>query len=323
MKIFEEAGRTPVVQAPDAPAGPGWVAEHRAALHELVDDLGAFVIRGTGVSTVDHAVSVSRALAAPLLPEKEGFARRRTCADGVYSSSEWPANQPMCMHQELSYALRCPGLLVVTCLRAPESGGGTGVADAGAVFEALPADLVDRFEREGWQLVRNYGGAIGMPWQEAFGTEDRSEVERYCRDNAIDFEWDGDSGLRTTQRRRAVIAHPRSARRLWFNQIAFLSEWTMQPEVREYLVAELGPDGLPFTSRYGSGEPIEPDVVDLINEVYEKHTRCTPWQDGDVLVVDNLACAHSREPYRGDREVLVAMGSPQQLPAHSPTTASA
>jgi hypothetical protein len=51
-------------------------------------------------------------------------------------------------------------------------------------------------------------------------------------------------------------------------------------------------------------------VVDVINEVYQRHTAATPWRRGDLLLVDNLRTAHSRQPYEGDREIVVAMGNP-------------
>ena len=88
---------------------------------------------------------VFRALASGLMTEREAFAARQAFSDGVYSSSRWPPNQPMCMHHELSYALEFPGLMLFACLTAPPSGGATGVADAAAVLAALPAGLVARF----------------------------------------------------------------------------------------------------------------------------------------------------------------------------------
>jgi alpha-ketoglutarate-dependent taurine dioxygenase len=209
--------------------------------------------------------------------------------------------------------------MLFACLGAATSGGATGVADSPTVLEALPRELVDRFEREGWLLVRNYNDDIGASYAEAFGTEDRGAVESYCRANAIEFEWQPDGGLRTRQRRSAVVHHPVTGQRCWFNQIAFLSEWTIDPEVREFLVDMYGADGLPFTTRFGNGEPMTPDVVDLLNEVNEAHTMREPWQAGDLMLVDNIRTAHSREPYEGPREVLVGMADAVRLVDCSPT----
>jgi alpha-ketoglutarate-dependent taurine dioxygenase len=254
------------------------------------------------------------------MTEREAFASRRIYPGGVYSSSKWPPNQPMCMHHELSYALEFPGLMLFACLSAPTSGGATGVADSPAVLGALPTELTERFEREGWLLTRNYTEDIGASVAEAFGTDDRDAVERYCRANAIEFEWQPDGGLRTRQRRSAVVGHPVTGQRCWFNQIAFLNERTLDPEVREFLLDVYGADALPFNTRFGGGDPVGEDVVQLINEVYDAHTAREPWQAGDLMLVDNIRTAHSREPFEGPREVLVAMADPVRLADCAPAT---
>jgi alpha-ketoglutarate-dependent taurine dioxygenase len=287
----------------------------RDELRAAVAEQGWVRVRGLGLSDAAEAEAIFRALANELMAEREAFAARRTYAEGVYSSAPWPQNQPMCMHHELSYALEFPGLMLFACLDAPDEGGATGVADSQAVLAALPDELVERFEREGWMLTRSYGDEIGASVEDAFGTGDREAVESYCRANAIEFEWQPDGGLRTRQRRSAVVSHPVTGRRCWFNQIAFLSEWTMAPEVREFLVEMYGADGLPFTTRYGGGDPIGADVVELLNEVYEAHTVREPWEAGDLLLVDNVRCAHSREAFEGTRDVVVGMAEPVRLEA--------
>jgi alpha-ketoglutarate-dependent taurine dioxygenase len=253
------------------------------------------------------------------MTEKEAFASRRTYSDGVYSSSKWPPNQPMCMHHELSYTLEFPGLMLFACLSAPTDGGATAVADSPTVLAALPTELIERFEREGWLLTRSYNDEIGASFAEAFGTQDRGAVESYCRANAIEFGWQPDGALRTRQRRSAVVRHPVTGQRCWFNQIAFLNEWTLDPEVREFLVDAYGADGLPFNTRFGNGDPIGEDVVQLLNSLYEANTAREPWQAGDLMLVDNVRTAHSRDPFTGPREVLVAMADAVRLADCSPT----
>jgi len=223
------------------------------------------------------------------------------------------------MHHELSYTLEFPGLMLFACLSAPTDGGATAVADSPAVLHALPTELITQFEREGWLLTRNYNDDIGASVAEAFGTDDRAAVESYCRANTIELEWQPDAGLRTRQRRSAVVHHPVTGQRCWFNQIAFLNEATIDPEVREYLVDVYGADALPFNTRFGNGDPIGEDVVRLLNEVYEANTAREPWQAGDLMLVDNVRTAHSREPFEGPREVLVAMADAVRLADCSPT----
>ena len=310
VDVQPRAGAPAILRAPAVAEAPGWVGAHRDALRAAVAQHGAVLVRGLGLGDPAAVGAVFRQLATRLMSEKEAFAPRRTYADGVYSSTAWPQNQPMCMHHELSYALEFPGLMLFACLVAPTEGGATGVADAPTVLDALPAELVDRFERQGWLLTRSYNDEIGATVAEAFGTDDRAAVESYCRANAIAFEWQPDGGLRTQQRRHAVVRHPVSGARCWFNQVAFLNEWTLDPEVREFLVDAYGREALPFNTCYGDGEPIGADVVQLLNRVYEASTLRDPWRAGDLLVVDNIRCAHSREPFSGPREVLVGMADP-------------
>jgi len=206
-----------ILQAEPSGDAPSWAAEHRDALRAAVADHGSVMVRGLGLHDATDVGAVFQRLATGLMAETEAFAARQTYSDGLYSSSTWPANQPMCMHHELSYTFEFPALMLFACLSPPSDGGATAVADSAAVLGALPAELVERFEDEGWLLTRSYNDEIGASVAEAFGTDDRAAVESYCRANAIEFEWQPAGGLRTRQRRSAVVRHPVTGRRCWFN----------------------------------------------------------------------------------------------------------
>ena len=314
-----QVGRPPTLRTQAGGDAPGWAAEYRAALRAMVVEHGSVLVRGLELSERSEVEAVFRNLAGDLMVEREAFDARRVHSEGVYAASRWTPSQQMCSHHELSYACEVPGFMMFACLTGPTAGGETGVADATIVLEALPAELTARFEQEGWALVRTYNDEIGASISESFGTDDRDAVEAYCRANAIEFEWQSDGGLRTRQRRNAVIRHPVTGQRCWFNQIAFLNEWTLEPEAREYLVEEYGADGLPFNTRYGNGDPIGADIVQVINDVYEANIAREPLQTGDLMLIDNIRTAHSREPFEGEREVLVAMSDPVRVFDCSPT----
>ena len=319
LSVRTQAGTPPMLWPEAGGDPPAWVAAHAEALHAAVAEHGALLVRGLGLAEHAQVSAAFRCLTGRLMPEREAFAARKVYGEGIYSSAKWPANQPMCMHHELSYTLEFPGLMAFACLAAPTVGGATGVASSPAVLRALPADLLERFEREGWLLTRSYNEEIGASVDDAFGTGYRAAVERYCRANAIEFEWQPDGELRTRQRRSAVVRHPKTGERCWFNQIAFLNEWTMAPEVHEYLVDIYGVEGLPFNTRFGNGDSISADVVEELNQIYEAHTARADWQAGDLMLVDNIRTAHSREPFEGPREVLVGMAEPVRLAEVAPT----
>src|SRR3989449_633104 len=318
LDVDVRPGKPPLLRVDASDDAARWAAEHRDALRAAVVEHGSLLVRGLRLRDVAEIEAVFRRLGS-LMTEKEAFAARRRYSDGLYSSSKWPPNQPMCLHHELSYALEFPSLMLFACLIAPTDGGATPVADSPTVLHALPTELIERFEKVGWLLIRNYNNDIGASVADAFGTDDRRAVENYCRANAIRFEWQPDGALRTWQRRSAVVHHPRTGQRCWFNQIAFLNEWTIDGEVREYLVDIYGEDGLPFNTRFGNGDAIGADVVQSINEVYEANAARERWQAGDLMLVDNVRTAHARESFKGPREVLVAMADTVHLADCSPT----
>src|SRR5207249_10912906 len=121
-------------------------AEHRDTLRAAVAEHGSLLVRGLGLRDAAETEAVFRRLAS-LMTETEAFAPRRRYSHGVYSSSKWPPNQPMCMHHELCYTLEFPGLMLFACLGTPTHGGTTVLVDSPAVLHALPTRLVGVFTR--------------------------------------------------------------------------------------------------------------------------------------------------------------------------------
>lgn len=184
------------------------LGDHRAAVDAVVAEHGAVLLRGLRLPGLDAAERAVRAVCTAPMAEYEPFAPRTEHRPGLYSATEWPPDQPMCMHHELSYARTVPSRQVFACLTAPEQGGAVALADGAAVLRGLPAGLVERFERHGWELLRSHNGAVGVDWRTAFATTDRAEVERYCKENGIGWTWGPQDTLRTTRLRPAVLRHP-------------------------------------------------------------------------------------------------------------------
>ena len=71
-----------------------------------------------------------------------------------------------------------------------------------------------------------------------------------------------------------------------------------------------GEADLPRHAYMGDGSDIDERVLDGIRRAYEAETFTFRWEKGDVLVLDNMLVGHSRAPFTGTRQVLVAMGNP-------------
>src|SRR5438270_7179685 len=121
LEVDARPGKPPLLRVDASDSAARWAAEHRDALRAAVVEHGSLLVRGLRLRDVAEIEAVFRRLGS-LMTEKEAFAARRRYSDGLYSSSKWPPNQPMCMHHELSYALEFPSLMLFACLVAPTDG---------------------------------------------------------------------------------------------------------------------------------------------------------------------------------------------------------
>lgn len=291
-----------------------WLRGNLARVEQLRLRDGAVLFRGfpqhDGLEPQAHLEAVMCAVAGELMPYVERSSPRREVGRRVYTSTEHPADQRIPLHNENSYAHTWPQQLAFACVRASQEGGQTPLADCRHVLRLLPHDIVNRFRAKHVLYIRNYRDGVGLPWQTVFGTTDRAEAEARCRSHGYEVRWKSDGGLRTRRIAPALATHPRTGEEIWFNHVAFFHVTSMEPSMRDALLAQYEEDELPFQTRYGDGTAIEPEALEAIRGAYAKATVQFDWREGDVLLVDNMLVAHGRAPFHGPRRILVAMADP-------------
>ncbi|MEU3451907.1 TauD/TfdA family dioxygenase [Streptomyces thermolilacinus] len=288
----------------------GWLARRKEDVDQLAHRAGAVLFRGFDVTGAGDFRAALDAVASRVLDYGERSSPRSEVSEGVYTSTEYPADQHILLHNEQSYTDNWPLRIVFFCERAATRGGRTPLADSRRVLAGLRPETVEKFERLGVRYVRNYLPGISLPWQEAFQTESRAEVEAYCARAGITAQWVDDEQLRTHQVRPAVHRHPVTGERTWFNHAHFFHVSSLPAEVSEGLLAAVEVEDLPYHTYYGDGTPIEPDTLDEIRAVLDAETTGFDWEPGDVLLVENMITAHAREPFEGPRRILAAMTDP-------------
>ncbi|MGW2569597.1 TauD/TfdA family dioxygenase [Streptomyces sp. NPDC001537] len=284
-----------------------WVAERREEVDALARQAGAVLFRGFAVRGADDFRAVMDALSQQVLAYGERSSPRSQVSDGVYTSTEYPADQPILLHNEQSYTSKWPTRIVFFCERAATRGGRTPLADSRRILARLRPETVARFERLGVRYVRNYLPGISLPWQEAFQTDRAEDVADYCARADITLEWVDEDHLRTVQTRPAVRRHPVTGERSWFNHALFFHVTSLDEEVSAGLLEVLDEDDLPYNTYYGDGSPIEAETLAELRAAYTAETTGFDWEPGDVLVVENMLVAHAREPFEGPRRILTAM----------------
>jgi len=297
------------------PSFPGvdlmtWAENNLELIEQKLKLNGGLLFRGFGLKgdqDLDHFLT---AIKLDRMHYMEGATPRVELKEKVYTSTEYPSDQWIALHNELNYVLTWPMKIFFCCVTAAATGGETPIADVRKVYNRLDPKIRQRFGEKGWMLVRNFGEHMSLPWQTSFRVTQPSELEDYCRRSRIEWRWKDNGSLRTQQVRPAMRQHPRTHEWVWFNHIAFWHESSLDPTVRSMFLAEFGQENLPYNTYYGDGEPIPDSVVEELREAIRQETVALPWQEGDLLMLDNMLVAHGRNPFTGTRRILAAMGEP-------------
>ncbi len=284
-----------------------WVKGRREQIEELLLANGGILFRGFRLGGPAELERFVRELSDEVLDYTYRSTPRSEVTGKIYTSTEYPADQSIPMHNEMSYSRSWPRKIWFYAADVAETGGATPIADSRQVYQQIDKSIRDNFNAKGVLYVRNYGRHLDLPWQNVFQTEDRSEVEAFCHKAGIELEWRGRSQLRTRQLCQATATHPQTGEDLWFNQAHLFHVSSLDRETRELLLQELGEEGLPRNSYYGDGSPIEVEVIRDILEVYRRNAVTFAWRRGDTLMLDNMLIAHGREPFSGQRKVVVGM----------------
>ncbi|KOX07137.1 MULTISPECIES: TauD/TfdA family dioxygenase [Micromonospora] len=284
----------------------GDASEVRKLLHKH----GAVLFRGFDVGGAEGLESLVRTLSGEPLTYVERSSPRSVIHGNIYTSTDYPPQEEIFLHNENSYQAVWPLTLYFHCVEPPLSQGATPLADTRRILASINPAVLDEFRRRRWMVVRNFAAEIGLPWQTVFNNGNRDEVLDYCKRNGIEAQWLGDDHLRTTAVRDAVHRHPVTGEEIWFNHCVAFHVSTLPEEARLALLEMFGADNLPANTYYGDGAPIPQDVLDHLRSCYRgASVRFDYWRD-DVLMVDNMLASHGREPYTGPRRIAVAMAEP-------------
>jgi hypothetical protein len=306
-----------------------WVQEH-------LTRHGALLFRGFDVHDAHDFEHLARAVDDQLGNEYLGTSPRNAVTDYVFNASELPDYYPIPQHCEMSFCARPPRRVFFCCLTAPAPGSGeTPLCDFREVWRDLDPDVRRRFEEGGLRIVRNYAapgaGDPGdptqlKPWPDMFETRDKARVEAVCRREGFDPIWLEGDALRLVSTQPVRRDHPVTGEPVWHNHVTTfhvgtaLAEYEriarLRPSQRHRGLLEIARQldrrlrALPCDERgmhctYADGREIPDEDVDAVRDAVWRHLVIEPWQQGDVLAIDNHSTSHGRLPYEGPRRIVV------------------
>ncbi len=268
---------------------------------------GGILFRDFEIGKVEQFQKFMKAIFGNLLEYSYGSTPRSKVNGKIYTSTEYPPDQIIPLHNEMSYTSNYPMKIAFYCLQPALEGGRTPIADSRRVFQRIKPKIREKFQEKKIMYVRNYSNQLDLPWEKVFQTNNKSQVEQYCHQAGIEFEWKDNNHLKTIEICQAVAKHPQTREMVWFNQAHLFHISNLNSNVRENLLAIFKEEELPRNTYYGDGSPIEDTVLDEIRTIYNEESISFIWEKGDLLLLDNLLLAHGRTSFIGHRKVVVAM----------------
>ena len=284
-----------------------WASQNQASVKAELLAHGAVLFRDFAVGSVREFEQFALGLYPQLNAEFVDFPPDEG-GEKIFQVTPYSAHKSIRFHNESGHIFRWPSCLFFYCVRPADEGGETPLVNGRKLVESLGPELASRFEEKGLMYSRNFYRDFDASWQEVFKTDEKTEVEAYCRKAGMRFEWRNGDELHTRFNNPAIIGHPDSGEPCFFNQILLFHRAVRDPEVQHAWLSHFKEEDLPRNVYFGDGSPIPDDTVSAISRMYQNQSAAFRWRKGDILLIDNMLMAHGRNPYKGPRKIVVAMG---------------
>jgi hypothetical protein len=258
--------------------------------------------------------------------------RRTVLAKNVATANEGPNTQPVYPHNEFGLSPHYPAYVFFYCISAPETGGETPINNSIVLYHRLKErhpEFIKEIEERGvkYQLFfvntsRTQTESPGNSVLQAYGqhvleSDDtntaRTKIEKEIRRlPTAEWKWENQSNenelgdLRIWQRLPAVRKHPITGEKAFFNNAVsrFLNAIDGGTLESPHLSNEGKYQPPAF---YGDGGLIPRRYFESAVEIIKETRALVTWKKGDVVLLDNLAVQHAREPWTGDRKLLASL----------------
>ncbi|CAH0350632.1 TauD/TfdA family dioxygenase [Sphingobium sp. CECT 9361] len=294
-----------------------WVGENRPTLDRLIEEHGVIVLRGFPLQTSADFGRLGAKFPVFDGNYQGGAAARRSLDKGVYEATQRTGDQTIYIHQEMFYVRDYPPRIAFFARKVAETGGETIIADMAKVTRLLPVPIRKKLEQHGVLVIRNFAPPSGSNvetrlmdrrgWEFAFYTDSREEVDEVCRHRGMEPHWHDDGSLTVFSRLPAFVVHPTTGKEVYRTALHTNARTKADMEHDEEAKQLLASQKIPSAMVLGNGEPLNPEEELALARLVDDATVYWKWQQGDVMILDNLQIGHGRNPFVGERATDLQM----------------
>jgi hypothetical protein len=223
----------------------------------------------------------------------------------VFTANEAPADVRICLHHEMAQTPVYPSRLFFFCEQAAASGGETPLCRSDVLFsrmrKQLPQfaeDCISKGLRYSHVMPPSNDASSGMgrSWQSTLRADSPAQAESRLQQLGYSWTWQDNGCLKVTTPVLPAVMQLSDGRMTFFNQlIAAFHGWKDSRNDPAKSIT------------FGDGSPLDHGTMQQVISMAEDITFNMPWQNGDVVLVDNYVAMHGRRPFTGTRKVLASL----------------
>ncbi|KAB8206554.1 hypothetical protein BDV34DRAFT_79694 [Aspergillus parasiticus] len=243
---------------------------------------------------------------------------RPLLAPNVAPANEAPKEVQIYNHNESPQVPHAPEYIFFYNQRAPAKGGETPISSSLELFRRAQVEIpefIDELAEKGilsrvaYDIEKQYEG--GSTLRQAFGKEIQdgdseetkrrkieAQIARYGRGKHTTWEWT-ENGIVLTHRLPVIRTQPGTNLPTLFTGLVSYYKRLQANDERKNVTHQLYGDGTPIPEKYLA------HLAKITDEIRVLHR----WQEGDVLVFDNIIAQHGREPWEGEQTDRVVLAS--------------
>jgi len=277
------------------------------SIEHLLIDHTAILFRGFGVKTPEDFAECVKAVGYENFPYIGGNAvRRNVVGNIVFTANEAPGHISIPFHHEMAQVPVFPSKLYFYCSNPPDTDGQTPLLHSHMVYETMAKlypEFMDQIEQKGVIYSRimtahdRPESPLGRGWKSTYAVNTKEELEAKLREKGYSWEWrDGEILREITPVLRAVKVDERTGKKQFFNQIiAAYTGWKDEYNVPEKAIT------------VGDQSPLNLEFMQKLVELSQTEKVVFKWQQGDILIIDNITVMHARSSFTGDRRILASL----------------